>query len=666
MCGIAGILNLKNQGRIDQHLLKAMVHQLHHRGPDGQGYQIDEKIGLGHARLSIIDIEGGQQPVHNEEKTVWVVFNGEIFNYIELTSQLKKAGHRFYTHSDTEVIVHLYEQYGDEFVTHLNGQFAIALWDSKQKRLLLIRDRPGIHPLFYAVDDNRLFFGSEVKAILRGLGKAPSLNHLALEELMTFWSPVSNNTVFKGVESLEPGHMLVIENNGKILKKPYWEWSYPEDQQYRQGSEKDLIDELKSLLIDATQIRLRSDVPVGAYLSGGLDSSALVSMIHQHSEAPLRTFSIAFEDEGLDESPYQKLMIDHVKADHSRILCKRSDIAERFEKTIWHTESPILRTAPVPMGMLSSLVNQHNYKVVLTGEGADEVLGGYDIFKETKIRQFWAKNPESVFRPLLLKRLYPYLDMGQGKAPAYIQNFFGKALDQPQLACFSHLPRWDTTSRCKDFFSSDMKEQLVEDVITNFDQTLPSALKQWHYFNRAQYIESKSLMSGYLLCSQGDRMLMMNSVEGRFPFLDHRVIEFANSLDPRLKMKVLNEKYLLKQAMKKYVPDSIINRYKQPYRAPDIPAFFTDNPPDYIQEALSESALKSAGYFDEKRVGLLLKKIRRGLAIGYKDNMALVGILSTQIWHQQFIKDYKHNIFKNDDDINENLTKSSMGVTHVS
>jgi len=644
MCGIAGIINLSDQDSIDQHLLKAMVSKLHHRGPDSQGFMINDYVGLGHARLSIIDVEGGDQPIHNEDKKIWVVFNGEIFNYVELTSQLKKLGHKFYTHTDTEVIVHLYEEYGDAFVNHLNGQFSIALWDDNNKRLLLTRDRPGIHPLFYSVVNNRLFFGSEIKAILRGIGKTPELNPVALDELMTFWSPTGSNTVFKGVDSLKPGHMLIIEQGGKIQCKAYWEWSYPVENNYRAGTEAELAEELKSLLIDATRIRLRSDVPVGAYLSGGLDSSALVSIIHNYTDVSLRTFSIAFEDDGLDESSFQKEMIEHVNADHSRVVCKNTDIADQFEKTIWHTESPILRTAPVPMGILSSLVNQSNYKVVLTGEGADEVLGGYDIFKETKIRQFWAKNPESVFRPLLLKRLYPYLNMGQGKAPAYIRNFFGNSIEQPQINGFSHMPRWDTTSRCKDFFSNDMKNKLLNDVMSEFEFSLPASLQQWNYFNKAQYIEAKTLMSGYLLSSQGDRMLMMNSVEGRFPFLDHRVIEFGNSLDPRLKMKVLNEKYLLKRAVKNDVPSSIINRFKQPYRAPDIPGFFTEKPLDYVEDMLSESALRESGYFDEKKVGLLVKKIKRGLAMGYKDNMALVGILSTQLWHKQFITDFKQNI----------------------
>jgi len=648
MCGITGIISLSERPdadklEVDRNLLGSMVSHLHHRGPDAQGYMINDHVAFGHARLSIIDLQGGEQPIHNEDKSIWVVFNGEIFNYIELTQSLKKMGHNFYTQSDTEVIVHLYEEYGENFVKYLNGQFAIALWDTNKQKSILIRDRPGIVPLFYSIMNNRLFFGSEIKSILCGKGEAPTLNKLALAELMTMWSPAADRTMFQGVNSLEPGNMLIIDR-GKLSKKSYWQWTFPDDEQYLQADEKDLVSELQHLLIDATKIRLRSDVPVGAYLSGGLDSSALTSIIHHHTNSQLRTFSIGFDNKGLDETSFQKQMIDHIGADHSQIICKAGDIAENFEKTIWHAESPILRTAPVPMGILSEMVRSKGYNVVLTGEGADEVLGGYDIFKESKIRQFWAKNPKSKMRPYLLKRLYPYLDMGQGKTHAFIKNFFGNAIEHPEIAYFSHLPRWDTTSRCKDFFSKEMKEATSDDVILNFENTLPKAFSKWSAFNRSQYIEVKTLMSGYLLSSQGDRMLMMNSVEGRFPFLDHRVIEFANKLDPRLKMKVLNEKYILKQAMKKYVPDSIINRFKQPYRAPDIPAFINKNTPAYVDELLSEGSIKSTGYFDEKRVALLLKKIRRGMPLGYKDNMAFVGILSTQLWHQQFITDFRKNI----------------------
>ena len=638
MCGIAGIASLKGLPAQVPDLLRDMVARLHHRGPDGTGFYSDSQVGLAHARLSIIDLSGGWQPIHNEDKTLQVIFNGEIFNYVELRQELLGLGHQFYTHSDTEVIVHLYEQFGDDFVNHLNGQFAIALWDTKMRRLVLCRDRVGITPLFYAQDGDRLVFASEIKAILPALSVKPRIDLNALDQLMTFWSPLSPNTLFEGVQELPPGYMAVLDANGFRTSR-YWDWHFPlEKSDYHQADEDSLAQQLRELLVDATRIRLRSDVPVGAYLSGGLDSSVLVALIQHFSDAKLRTFSIGFDAESLDETRYQQLMINQVNAEHSRIQCSEADVAEHFYQTIWHTEAPILRTAPVPMRLLSGLVRQQGYRVVLTGEGSDEVLGGYDIFKENKIRQFWAANADSGFRPALLKKLYPYLDVSPGRAQEYLRNFFGNNLDQPNLPYFSHVPRWTTTAKVKDFFSDAVKASLRDDAVDRLAQSLPTDLPRWHPFNRAQYIEAKSLMGSYLLSSQGDRMLMANSVEGRFPFLDHRVIEFANRLPPKLKMKALNEKYLLKKSMGEFLPREIVARHKQPYRAPDIPAFFSGKPPEYVETLLSEDALRASGLFDPKRVQLLVKKIRLGRAIGYKDNMALVGILSTQVWHHHFMQ----------------------------
>lgn len=639
MCGIAGILNLTNGRPPSEVELSPMITQLRHRGPDGYGYFSDAKVGLAHARLSIIDLAGGKQPIHNEDRTVWVVFNGEIFNYVELRVQLESQGHRFYTQSDTEVLVHLYEQYGDEFVHHLNGQYAIALWDTTRRRLLLVRDRTGILPLFYTQAHERLLFASEVKAILPALGQSPRLNPAALDQIMTFWSPVSPETIFENIYEVSPGYMLSV-NGTEVKHSRYWDWSFPEDSAYHQGGVSDQADQLRELLIDATRLRLRADVPVGAYLSGGLDSSALAALIRQHGDAHLRTFSIGFEDHGFDESEYQNQMVGHLQTDHSRVTCRREDIADAFQRTIWHTESPILRTAPVPMGLLSGLVHAQGFKVVLTGEGADEVLGGYDLFKEAKIRRFWAKNPTSGMRPLLLKRLYPYLDMPQGRAATYLAAFFGMGIDRPDSPVFAHLPRWVSTAKSKEFLSKEFRDSLRADAQKTLESRLPAALSAWHPFNRAQYIEAKSLMAGYLLCSQGDRMLMANSVEGRFPFLDHRVIEFASRIDPRLKMHVLNEKYLLKQAMRRYLPETIIQRYKQPYRAPDIASFMSGPVPDYVDEMMSESKLRHTGYFDAAKTARLFQKARQGRATGNKDNMAFVCILSTQIWHHLFVDNY--------------------------
>ncbi len=639
MCGIAGILNLTADRAPVQSVLTSMISQIKHRGPDEYGYHLDSRIGLAHARLSIIDIKGGSQPIHNENQTIYTVFNGEIFNYIELREILIKKGHQFYTHSDTEVIVHAYEEYGEDFVHQLNGQFAIALWDSSLNKLLLIRDRVGIHPLFYSTKRNQLLFASEIKAMLPVFEHSPSMNIAALDQIFTFWSPISPNTMFDDVFEVSPGQLISVEN-GKVRKKNYWDFTFPDNSQYDSMSIQQQTEQLHDLMVDAVKIRLRSDVPVGAYLSGGLDSSIIASIIHRYGNVPLRTFSIGFADSSFDESRFQRQMIEHLGADHTHTLCHNQDIADSFIQTIWHTETPILRTAPVPMRILSGLVHQQGYKVVLTGEGADEVFGGYDIFKEGKIRRFWAANQSSQIRPLLLKKLYPYLDISKNTGRAYLEAFFGAGLDEPEVPWFSHLPRWTTTAKCKDFFSKGVQESLQESAIETMSDALPKDIPKWSPFNQAQYIEAKSLMAGYLLCSQGDRMLMSSSVEGRFPFLDHRVIEFASRLDPRLKMKVLNEKYLLKKSMSKYLPRDIVNRYKQPYRAPDIPAFFDKKIPDYVDELLSDDVIRRYGYFDSKKVFRLKEKIKRGRAIGYKDNMAFVGILSTQVWHNLFIENF--------------------------
>lgn len=642
MCGIAGIYDLQDEHKVELECLQSMIQQIQHRGPDGTGVKLFSTVGLAHARLSIIDLETGDQPIHNEDQSVWTVFNGEIFNFIELREILVNKGHIFSTQSDTEVIVHMYEEYGDDFVNHLNGQFAIALYDSGNNRLLLIRDRIGIVPLFYTQHDSKLFFASEIKALLAASTIPPELNYDALDQIFSFWSPISPGTMFKDIFEVSPGQMLIIEN-GKINKRQYWDWEFPQNGEYLTASDDELAKELKEILIDATKIRLRSDVPVGAYLSGGLDSSTIVSIINNYSNNALRTFSIGFEDEGFDESSHQDTFIKKYKTNHSYLKCANSDISNEFVNTIWHTELPILRTAPVPMKMLSKLVKDNNYKVVLTGEGADEVLGGYDIFKEAKIRRFWAKNPDSKFRSALLKRLYPYLDMAQG---AYLKAFFGQGLDNPEHFSFSHLTRWSSTSKCKEFFSEKTRKKISTNAFDEMSKTLPKEFGAWHSFNQAQYIEAKSLMSGYLLCSQGDRMLMSNSVEGRFPFLDHRLIEFANMLYPKTKMRALNEKFLLKKTMRTDLPESIVGRHKQPYRAPNIPAFFNEKTNDYVRDLLSSKKLIEYGYFDENKVERLIKKIEKGRAIGNKDNMALTGILSTQVWHHLFVENFNAN-FKN-------------------
>jgi asparagine synthase (glutamine-hydrolysing) len=637
MCGFAGIFDRAARGGVSPpaELLRDMGHKIRHRGPDDEGIYSAQGFGCVHRRLSIIDLATGQQPMLSQDANLVLVFNGEIFNFVELREQLVTQGHQFTTHSDTEVILHLYQRYGLDFVSHLNGQFAIALWDKRIQQLLLIRDRVGICPLFYTVDQGKLVFGSEVKALKPALSNGLSLSAEALDQIFTFWAPVSPNTIFKNVFEVPPGHMMVVDRStSKSIQ--YWEWSYEED--FSQASEEQSIGELHDLLIDATKIRLRSDVPVGAYLSGGLDSSSIVALIHEYGHVPLRTFSLNFDQGNFDEANFQQTLVNQLGTEHSNIMVGAADIARAFKDTIYHTEAPILRTAPVPMGLLSRLVKHNNFKVVLTGEGADEVFGGYDIFKEAKVRRFWSRNPNSQWRPLLLKRLYPYLNLPSGNHNVYLKSFFGQALDSPDTVSFSHIPRWTTTAKAKTFFSDDLNSHLRNKAMDVLMESLPSKISSYNAFNRAQYIESKTLMSGYLLNSQGDRMLMKNSVEGRFPFLDHRLIEFASKLHPKTKMKGMNEKYVLKKAMSRYVPDEIIQRSKQPYRAPDVNTGLNTLVGEEFQYYLSDSMLRQSGFFSSVKVAMLQKKAEKGKPLSTSESQALAGILSTQIVYESFVK----------------------------
>jgi asparagine synthase (glutamine-hydrolysing) len=638
MCGIAGILS-QNSEPVDPGLLDRMIGTIGHRGPDEQGRYVASPIGLAHARLSIIDVAGGQQPMHSRDKTLSVTFNGEIFNYLELREALEQKGHRFATRSDTEVILHLYDEKGEDCVKDFNGQWAFALWDSRRRRLFLSRDRIGVRPLFYSFVDGHLIFASEIKALLAHPGIRRELDLKALDQIFTFWAPLAPRTIFKNIHTLPPGHSLSVDASGHRVYR-YWQPDFTTSPEL--VDEKKCAERLLELLVDATRLRLRSDVPVGAYLSGGLDSTVVTTLIKRFTDNPLRTFSVTFDDAEFDESRYQDEVVTFLQADHARVRCSAGDIARVFPDVIWHTEQPILRTAPAPLYLLSRLVRESGYKVVLTGEGADEMLGGYDIFKEAKIRQFWAARPDSRVRPLLLKRLYPYLKNVQSQSDAYLKAFF--RIGNDASGCFfSHLPRWQLTARLKLLFSEDVRSQLADlDAYEELKQSLPPDFARWDGFSRAQYLETAVLLPGYILSSQGDRMAMAHAVEGRFPFLDHRVVEFAASLPARMKMKVLNEKYLLKRATGHLIPESVRKRSKQPYRAPDAKCFVepdrTGKWPDYVEDLLSPSRLRETGIFNPAAVGQLVAKARAGNATGIKDNMGLVGVLSTELVNHRFIK----------------------------
>jgi len=634
MCGIAGIIK-SDASRPDPERLQTMIAALSHRGPDETGLYCKGPAGLAHARLSIIDLAGGKQPMSISKGDLWITFNGEIFNYIELREELIRKGHKFATRSDTEVILHLYQEKGESCVEQLNGQWAFAIWDATRQKLFLSRDRYGVRPLFYTRTPDSFAFASEIKAMFAGLDIPRELDLEGLDQIFTFWVTLPPRTTFRNISQLPPGHSLVFEK-GEVRTRAYWKFSYCQENSVSEGQEKQLSEDLLNLLLDATKVRLRSDVPVGAYLSGGLDSTVIAGLAHQLVGDRLRTFSVSFEDPEFDESPYQQAASRYLHTQHSDIPCSYQDIADVFPDVVWHSEQPVLRTAPAPMLLLSRLVHQSGFKVVLTGEGADEILGGYDILKETKIRQFWGKNPGSRWRPLLLKRLYPYMEDIQRQPQAYLQRFFHVSAEELDNPLFSHLPRWALTARLKAFFSDDVRAVVQPGgALSSLAQQLPEAYAGWTLFNRAEYLETRYLLPGYILSSQGDRMAMANAVEGRYPFLDYRVVEFAAKLPTRLKMKVLNQKHLLKQACDGLIPPAIQKRYKQPYRAPDGKSFFRSA--NYLDDVLSPRQIEQAGIFDPRAVAALIAKFKTGRSTSVKDNMALVGILSTQLLLEQFI-----------------------------
>ena len=645
MCGIAGAVRLEPGAPLDDLLLRRMIGALRHRGPDAFGTFMDRWAGLAHARLSIIDLGTGQQPLANEDRRLWIVFNGEIFNYVELRAELEDLGHRFRTASDTEVIVHAWEQWGESAVSRFNGQWAFAIWDRSTRRLVLSRDRLGVRPLFWTRAGGRLLFASEVKALFQDPAVAREIDPRGLDQVFTFWTTVAPRTPFRGIEELRPGHTLIADladpSDPKVRIQRDWEASFPPRGQAAAQTLDEAAEGLSQRLQDAVRLRLlRADVPVGCYLSGGIDSSVIAALGRRAQGGVFRTYSLRFADSEFDESPYQRLMAARLDAEHAEVVCTRADIAAVFPSVIEHTERPVLRSAPAPMFLLSRLVRDASFKVVLTGEGSDEMLAGYDLFREAKVRALWAREPGSTCRPKLLERLYPYLSRSPSAARAMAQKFFAQGLDRAGEPGFSHAPRWTAASALKRLFTSEVRAA-ASDAEAELLADLPGAFTSWDPISQAQYLEIRTLLSGYLLSSQGDRMLMAHSVEGRFPFLDSEVVAFASALPPTYKLRVLDEKHVLKRAARGLIPEEILDRPKQPYRAPDAWSFVGDGSPPYVREVLSVEALASAGLFEPGPVGGLVAKCRERSATGQlsnADNMALLGVLSTQLLWDRFVR----------------------------
>ncbi len=646
MCGIAGIVDLRggNPPAIDA--LGRMMGAMTHRGPDEFGRYHDRHAGLAHARLSIIDLASGQQPMTSEDETLWIVFNGEIFKYVELREELVAAGHRFRTKSDTEVILHAWEEWGEDALDRFNGQWAFALWDARARRLVLARDRVGVRPLYYAEHGGRVVFGSEVKVIFAGEPSLPrAFDPVGLDQSFSFWTVIAPRTVFEGVRELEPGHVRVYELDGDSARvgtaardRAWWTPRYDGD---FGGSLAEAGEAVRAALEQATRLRmLRADVDVGSYLSGGLDSSLIATMGLAAKGAGFHTFSLRFEDAEYDEGEFQRVMSRHLGTTHHEVVVSRADIARVFPTVIWHAERPILRTAPAPMYLLSRLVREHGIKVVLTGEGADEMFAGYDIFREAAVRRFWARAPQSKARPRLLDKLYPYLARSPVAQRAMAQAFFGQGLDRWREPGFGHDTRWRTTAAVKRLLRADVRAA-GEGSAAGLLADLPADFARWSHLAQDQYIEVRTLLGGYLLSAQGDRMLMGNSIEGRFPFLDREVMALAGRLPDSYKLRGLDEKHVLKRLGRDLLPPEILARPKQPYRAPDALAFVGEGVPEWIDEAMSAETAQVAGVFEPGAVTQLWAKCQAKAAspqFSNTDNMAVVGVLSTHLVWQQLLR----------------------------
>ena len=643
MCGVAGIIDYRGRsGSIPA--VRSMLRSVSYRGPDESGIYNSPVATIGNVRLSIIDLVSGQQPLSDMTGRYWIVFNGEIFNYIELREDLEKKNIELKTQSDTEVLVNLFALYGEKCLNLLNGQFAVAIWDKIEETLFIARDRVGIRPLFYTIANGVLYFASEIKALFQNKEVRRELSPENLAQVYTFWTALTPATVFRDISELSPGHFLVFSRKGLVVKK-FWELNFSNCN--TETSLSDAIERFHELFTSAVRIRLRADVEVAAYLSGGIDSSTTVAYIKDIEPGVLNTFSIGFEDKDFDESKFQEEAVRYLNTDHKAVSCTSKDIAEAFPRVVWHSETPLTRTAPTPMLILSRLVRDNDIKVVITGEGSDEILAGYDIFREAIIRRFWASQPSSSIRPALLKKIYPDIPHLRNASPNILKMFFGYRLEDTSNPLYSHFLRWNNSNHIKKHFSDQIREKINGyDPLADIAACLPESFMEWSPLARSQWLETTVFMSGYLLSSQGDRMAMANSVEGRYPFLDYRVIEFCSSLPDRIKLNRLNEKYLLKKLMQGRIPESIVKRPKQPYRAPISSVFLGNKRPEYVDELLSEKTTKHTGIFNYESIAALLGKINKTGTASEMDNMVITSVISTHLVHQQFIEN-KNREFHN-------------------
>ena len=601
MCGIVGFVG--DTERIGgAPTIAQMLAMIAHRGPDEAGYYIDDELTMGTSRLSIIDPGAGQQPISDDSGRYWICYNGEIYNYLELRKELIDLGVRLHTQCDTEVLLHAWIVWGPAVLPRLNGPFSFAIYDRYAKQVVLARDRFGVRPLFYTLRKGDLYFASELKSFLACPEFSFELDPDQLASIFSIWTPLETQTAFRNIEQLALGSYLTYHLADKRLNTQcYAPLSLDSTVVVKNQTEAQEL--IRAELERSVQLRMRSDVPVGSYLSGGLDSTIVTGLAAKHSSQPLNTFSIAFSDAGFDESAYQREAADYLNTRHTTLEVSDAQIVDAFPDTIWHAEVPIFRSAPVPMLLLSRCVRDAGIKVALTGEGADEAFLGYDIFKETMIRDGWSQRTEDE-RLQLIGKVNPFLGHFNSQNAKSLMSFFNMFAQEKTPGLFSHEMRFNSTKLARRLLNT------TTDGLKPLRQAIEASgasFQGWSPVQRAQWLEYKTLLAGYLLSSQGDRMSMASGVEGRCPFLDPNVVSAAMSVNYRFD-DGFDEKAILKSTFSDLLPTGIKSRRKQPYLAPDM-APFLKHRPDYLDALLSPEYLKDLGCIDSKVATLFLNRL---------------------------------------------------------
>jgi len=607
---------MRAERKPDKELLTRMTDKLVHRGPDSAGYFVDHSVALGFRRLSIIDLESGDQPIYNEDGSLVLMCNGEIFNYLELKKVLIKKGHSFRTKSDVEVLLHLYEEHGVDFLDKLNGQFAFVIYDLKNRRLLLARDHFGINPLYYTTANGLFIFSSEIKAILEHPQVPREVDLTGLDQTLSFPGLVSPRTMFKGIQSLRSGNYIIFEN-GNIAVKEYWDLDYPPlSAGFISKSENEYVDELKDLLTRSVKYRLQSDVPVGFYLSGGLDSSLIGALISQVAPDTRRhSFSIGFTDEDISETKYQRLMAEVTRSIHKEIIFDWSEIAERLTQMIYHCECPVRESYNTCSLALSAAAKNAGVKVILTGEGADELFAGYvgyrfDSFRDRESKSY---DLETALEDELRERLWGDKDF-----------FYEKdhhALREVKQA----------------LYSAGVNELYREFDCLNHGLINKERLRGRHPVHQRSYLDFKLRLSDHLISDHGDRMTLANSVEGRYPFLDIDLVEFSTRIPPDLKLRNYIEKYVLKRVAEDLLPREIVKREKFGFHAPGSP-YLLQHGIEWVNDMVSHDRIRRQGYFNPDVIDRLRAEYtQRGfrLNLPFEDDLLIV-VLTFSIFLDTF------------------------------